>query len=90
MEICNICNLKHNKNNNGLADCLAAMTYKLIKLKSCKESLIEAAMFIEREAYLLKESETIESGSWPSWDVKEEYDRELNTAKSLRDMAGEL
>lgn len=59
-------------------------------MKTKTEILIEAAMFIEREAYLLKQSETKPDGSWPYLDVKEEYEMEISLAKGLREIAAEV
>jgi|GEM_PF-3959686 len=56
-------------------------------MRGKKETLIESAVFIEREANLMKESEILPGGSWPYTEVWEEYQREIQLAQELRDIA---
>lgn len=55
-----------------------------------KEALIEAAMHIERDAYLLKESESGNQGSWQQSPSKQIYDQQNKLALKLRTIALEL
>ncbi|WP_339064787.1 hypothetical protein [Teredinibacter turnerae] len=59
-------------------------------MRTNKETLIEAAMFIEREAYCLKQSHTNADGTWDDLDTIEEYMRENQLAHELREIAQEL